>query len=367
LALNVATNALRFRVIYTLLIRPLSGLVFTPYQRAQFLGSTTVHEQYSDGEEAWTSDLEGKRFRKDAGGRIQLLDDRHYVWRQYLPGDDHITESRATEEQVAEINRRNLTKTALVELSPVPKGYKKTVARKQEKEIVDSRELLRFDLFRINALDQQVLDHQLWVDPETELPLRSRRWITSPVAGSNERSFVDGTFEFPESGPASIYELGVPGGLKIVRVGNPANPVALSPDVDEVLVGIKKAMASFPERFRLLVWPLVDEESPNSWSLGVDRIYWNGSPKRTERKGMFSPGLVDWSGVRIRQERFHLHGDQPKYVPLGNYAVPESALSFPKTVAEVETWVQDRTPDSFDVSDDTNTFSAIYGHAKNFR
>ena len=322
-----------------------------------------VHEKYSDGEETWTSKTEGKRFSKEAGGRIQLFDEQHFVWMQYLPGEDHITESRATKEQLAEISRRNLTNAVLAKLSPVPKGYKLLVESKRETENVDGREVLRFDLFRINALDQRVLECQLWVDSGTKLPMRSRRWIASTVEGSTEQTFVEGTFGFAEKGPASIYEIGVPAGLKIVRAFESDERVAVSPDVDEVLNGIKKAMAAFPERFRLLAWPIVDEESPNSWHEGVDRIFWDGNPKRVERKGLLSHGLIDWSGVCIRQERFHLfnQGDQPNYIPFGGIVVPEFVASFPQTAPEVEKWLQDRNCESPCVSDGTKAF-AIEGH-----
>lgn len=351
-------------VVAVLLLIVFVSTIFTGISLADVFENVSnqpwAHEKYDDGEETWTSESTGKRFCKDANGRIQLFDDRNFVWMQYVPGDGHVTESRATDEQIAEIKQRKLTKTAIQALSPVPDGYKPLYENKKEKETVDGKELLRFDLFRINAFDQRVLEQQLWVDPDTNLPVRSRRYVDSSDSGSTERSSVAGTFDFPKAGPASIYELGIPAGLKIVRVGERTSPATLPANVDEVLIGIRKGIADFPARFRLLIWPIIDEEFPDSWMPGVDDIWWNGNPKRIEPKGLFSPGLIDWSGVKIRQERFQLYRleDAVKYVPLGKSLVPESVLSFPQSVEEVENWIQQRTSDGPSVSDGINAFDS---------
>ena len=102
-----------------------------------------IHEKFDDGAESWTCRSLGKRFTKDANGRIQLFDDVNYLWMQYWPGDDHIRESRPTSKQIEEIKRRNLSRDDLRELRRKPVATQPSYERKQEKETVDGRELLR--------------------------------------------------------------------------------------------------------------------------------------------------------------------------------------------------------------------------------
>ncbi|MAD81098.1 MAG: hypothetical protein CMJ50_09690 [Planctomycetaceae bacterium] len=315
-----------------------------------------IHEKSDDGEESWTCRSLGKRFAKDANGRIQLFDETNYIWMQYLPGDDHIMESRATKKQIEEIKRRNLTRDDLRELRPKPAAYQPLYEREQERKTVDGRELLRFDTFIVDALERRSLHRQLWIDPRTQLPVKSRRWIESQRNGAIERQFVDGVYDFPTTGPASIYEIGVPEGLKIVRVGPPDSDAPLPKDVERILVETRAAQARFPARFRLLVWPNLDDEATSSWSEGVDRIYWNGNPTRTERKNLLTPGLVDWSGVKIRQQRF-LGEEGERLVMHGGRLLPESVLSLPKEPPELETWLIGRSSSALRVSDGTRQYT----------
>ncbi len=309
-----------------------------------------IHVKFSDGEESWTCQSQGKRFLKNANGRIQLFDDVNHLWMQYVPGDDHITESRPSQKQLEEFKRRKRT-PGVPESRPEPAGHKMPYER--EKETVGGRELLRFDTYYTDALDRRRLDHQIWVDPKTQLQVRSRRWGESRENGETEGRFVEGVYDFPETGPASIYELGVPDGLKIVSTGPQDTDLPLSNDMELILAETRKAQARFPDRFRLLAWPILDDESP--YFGGISRIYWNGNPKRTEPKNMFTPGLVDWSGVKIRQERFTGVEGEPM-VRRGKIVLPESMLSMPDTPAELDSWLHGHAQATLDVSDGTRQY-----------
>eukprot|EP00475_Leptophrys_vorax_P021949 TRINITY_DN2982_c0_g1_i7.p1 TRINITY_DN2982_c0_g1~~TRINITY_DN2982_c0_g1_i7.p1 ORF type:complete len:499 (-),score=20.45 TRINITY_DN2982_c0_g1_i7:52-1548(-) len=304
-----------------------------------------IHEKFDDGNETWTCNKERIRFMKDETGGVKFMDDKEFLFVQYWAGDDHITETRPSPEQLEQLKN---SKPVVARQSTdgkedsVGAGGDDTGPMKAVKDIVDGQEMLRFEAFHTDALGQRHLTYQLWVDQKSQLPVRSRRWIKSTDAGVVSQRALDGTFDFPKTGPVDIYEIGVPRGLKIVQ-GNQLPPrQKLSPKLVEIFEGAKKAWARFPARFRLLNWPYVDDEAP-SWNWQIERVYWNGNPQWADKPGIFSD-FADWSDVRMHQETFWLGLDLK----------PNRDM---KTAIQAETLLLGRKPHHFSTFDGVNSYS----------
>jgi hypothetical protein len=79
-------------------------------------------------------------------------------------------------------------------------------------DTIDGRAVLRFDTYDLGPAGLRALAQQVWADPETRLALRIRKY-RGPDRGNKA---VTGDFSFPESGPASIQDLGAPERLPVV-------------------------------------------------------------------------------------------------------------------------------------------------------
>lgn len=304
--------------------------------------------KYEDGEEYWVALRDGRRYLKDPDGRVQ-----HFapgVWQQYLPAggpvdlpaSGRITESRATAEQMSKLPKwtpQSAWQFLMGQIEGIEKARKdRDHPYRVEKavETVDGQELVRFNIIHTNALDEDELHSQIWADPKTQLPVRSRK-VRSRSDGSRGQ-FVAGSYSFPATGPKDIYDLGVPSDAKILRTyyGVGAREVADRPDVGKLLAEAEKSRDEFPGQYRIVMWPAdftgntIDE---------IDVMYWNGRPaqKRTGKRS-----FRDWTGVKVRQARYGSG--------FGN-------LRFPADVDQVLDWVAEQMPLSLYVSDGKRTFT----------
>jgi hypothetical protein len=105
---------------------------------------------------------------------------------------------------------------------------------------IDGKPVVRFDTYSVGPLDLRVLIEQVWADPETRLPIRIRQY-------SSPEEFTTGDFSFPETGPSSIYELGVSRELPVVHDAGVIEPEALA-----IINSAKKALQNLPKNMRII-------------------------------------------------------------------------------------------------------------------
>jgi len=108
---------------------------------------------------------------------------------------------------------------------------------------INGREVVRFDTYDVGPAGLRVLAQQVWADPETRLPVRIRKYL-GPDQGDNCKT---GDFSFPESGPASIHDLGAPEGLPTV-----VNWGIIEPQAKAIVEAAKEALRQFPRNVRIV-------------------------------------------------------------------------------------------------------------------
>jgi len=108
---------------------------------------------------------------------------------------------------------------------------------------IDGSQVVRFDTYSVGPLGLRALAQQVWADPETRLPVRIRIY-SGP---ESENKFGTGDFSFPETGPSSIYDLGVPQGLKAVT-----NWGIIEPAAKVIVDAAKEAQRQFPRKLRIV-------------------------------------------------------------------------------------------------------------------
>jgi hypothetical protein len=107
----------------------------------------------------------------------------------------------------------------------------------------------RFDSYGTDGLDNRFLYSQLWADPRTHLPLRVRTRLQLAYRETTGKEWSTGDYDFPASGPADLYALGVPRGTPIVKEVTNA-PKTVQP----VLDAINRAHDGFLKNYRAVVW-----------------------------------------------------------------------------------------------------------------
>jgi hypothetical protein len=138
------------------------------------------------------------------------------------------------------------------------------------------------------------------------------------------REFITGTFDFPETGPASIYDLGVPRDLPVVKRSDSDKVAVLA--VVSTLEAAKAALNRFPARYRAVVWD-------NNRESEVE-IVWR-------------------DGRKIHHNHyFNLPADRH----------PEHHLALPATVQDVLRWAGTQTPISTYMLDGEREYTRHYAH-----
>lgn len=191
-------------------------------------------------------------------------------------------------------------------------------------ENVGGRRLVRFDRYHTDALGQRLLVEQLWADPQTRLPVKVRERLQLAYREQQDREYIEGTYTFPDDGPQSIYDLGVPREYQAVRAVEGEQPA----DVMRLLEDARAATDRFPEHYRAIVW----SSRSSSW---VDIMYFSGRPTiRTFRSGQ---SISDYAGTMVRIERRFPDEGHPLPVP----ATAEGILSWAATEMPVELHLSD--------------------------
>jgi hypothetical protein len=266
-----------------------------------------AHIKYDNGREQWTDLVDGRNFFKDHDGRAVYTepDGLRLGWMPEIPG--HISKNKWFVGERPPRERRGGTPWDQF-VEPYAQAAAKDVAKpsiERHDDVLDGRGVIRFDLFHTDALDRRLLVRQVWADPKTRLPVQEREVLQLAEREEQKRDAIVGKYDFPTTGPSSIYDLGVPQGLAIIDAK--AKP---TDDVAKILEAAQAARDRFPKTYRLLVW------TPNDEMGAVDAIYRDGERFAQTRYFVNDlPGLpsfprnataeqvLSWLGTRIPVEQ----------------------------------------------------------------
>jgi hypothetical protein len=232
-----------------------AGVAFADV-RAAFLDKSWVHLQYDNGTESWYNMKTGDHCHKQLyswGDSFVYINQKDNL-RQRYERSQPIMEDRPT------IYKDNIIppyepKTVWDRIvGPWEKTAKTGGSEywdvKIETDMLDSRNVVRFDIYYIDALDRKILTKQIWADPLTKLPIQIKEKLTTQERKDQNREYITGIFSFPETGPLSIYDLGVPKDLPIVKE---YDKVA-NPSIVEIIKTAKQYYEHFPKRCRAVIW-----------------------------------------------------------------------------------------------------------------
>ncbi|UCD28584.1 MAG: hypothetical protein JSV03_16130, partial [Planctomycetota bacterium] len=236
--------------------------------QAAFIAKPWVHLKYDNGREQWISLQDGKTYFISEGGRKVFVDRALNIRQIYDPTrgrGSYISEDRPVryKDNIVPPWRPQSAWESVVGMSEYGEWHI---------EQIDGRQLVRFDRYHIDALGRRLVVQEVWADPNTRLPVRIRERLPLALREEQGGEFITGEFDFPQTGPLSIFDLGVPHDLPIVRWDDnvPTSSVA------EVLEAGKKAKEQFPVRYRAVVWQ-------NKGSHEVDVVWRNGDKIRHAR------------------------------------------------------------------------------------
>jgi len=294
--------------------------------RDAFLAQPWVHLKYDNGTEQWYDLQNGRRYYKNwiRDGGCLFIDKVLNIRQSYVPEyGQHISEDRPAvyhdgvippwEPKTAwETIVEHWEKTA----ETGTKGHSEV---KRITEQVDGKQLIRFDRYYNDAVGRRLLVKQIWADPETRLPVKVWERLQLAFREQQKREFITGEFDFPESGPASIYDLGVPRDLPIVKNYDKIPDAS----VVEVLDAGKAALERFPSRYHAVRWDNYDEGA------GIDVVWRNGQKVHNNHY-------------------FNLQAGAP---------YPEHHLDLPANAEEVLSWVETQPPVSTYMFDGEKQYS----------
>lgn len=220
-----------------------------------FLAQLWVHVEYDNGRERWHNLQEGKTYFKNEDGTCWVNDPISNISHRYLPGEDHIIKIvRTIDSKVPPWQSRTSWEQVVGYLEKAAEGKRLGPYHEVEKhaDTLDGQELIRFDVYFIDAFGQRIRTRQVWADPATRLPVRIRKKLTASEQREQKREYITGDFDFPQTGPATIYDLGLPAHLKIVD--NREREDSTSLEAGKVIQVGGEASKNFPSQYRAIIW-----------------------------------------------------------------------------------------------------------------
>jgi len=226
---------------------PIENVTWADVEQA-FSSQSWVHIKYDNGRERWDNLHEGKAYFKNEIGTFVVIDYALNVRHDFVYGEDHITAYTLSEDGKA--RPWPLTAWELI-VGPLEKADGKQLGKYHEAEkhadTLDDRQLIRFDIYFFDALGQRILIREVWADPTTHLPFRIREKLSAGDQRGQKREYITGDFDFPKTGPDTIYDLGVPANLKIVN--HDEYEATTSIEARKVIQAGKEASENFPSHY----------------------------------------------------------------------------------------------------------------------
>ncbi len=270
-----------------------------------------VHAKTDTGRESWANLDDGREFRKN-GKEVSLLHTEAHDLFTYK-GDGSIVKTKARwYANIVDKAGRHIPPSAFGVNGPDDMDRPRRTPDEQRKtdpafsdyalETIDGHPYFRVDQYLRDALGEARLDNQTWYDRVTRRPVRSRERLQVAFQHQYNREFETTLYDYPDTGPADLAALGVPGETPIVdrEAKEPSWQWAdLPPEVRNALSAQAAAVRRFPRDFRAL-------------TAGYDNIleleYWSAPRK-----------FVDlWCEAKTGDSRFNLDEDQPRHFRADN-------------------------------------------------
>ena len=294
--------------------------------RDAFLQQHWVHVKYDNGEETWSNLQTGDYYAKQWDGRCVAVDRARNLRQIYEPRySQQISEDRPFHKDavIPPWEPKTAWDSAVGHWEQMAeRGKTGDWEVERHADQTHGEASIRFDCYLNDAAGRRLLIRQIWADPQTRLPLTIRERLQLAEREEQKRESITGTFDFPETGPASIYDLGVARDLPISKSYDKVPGLV----VQEVLAGAKAALERFPSRYRVVVWDNTRESE-------IDVIWRDGKKLRSDRY-------------------FNLPSDHN----------PAYHLKLPAGVQDVLKWTQTQPPVSTCMLDGTREYTRGYTH-----
>lgn len=296
--------------------------------RDAFLAQQWVHVRYDNGRETWSNLLTGDHYLKDWNGQCWAEDRTRNIRQIYDPAlGRHISEGRTVRDPNVILppwKPRAAWESVVGPWEAMAEhGGRGDWEVERHLDQMDGAELARFDCYFRDAAGRRLLIRQIWAEPQTRLPVTIWERLQLAERERQSRESIIGAFDFPETGPASIHDLGVPRDLPVVKSCDKAVALAAVQAFDAA----KAALARFPTRYRAVVW----EDSNESSEV---EIVWR-------------------DGKRIRHDH---------YFTFPTDLHPQHHLDVPATAEEVLDWTKTQPPISTYLFDGAREYTRHYLH-----
>ncbi|UCE50408.1 MAG: hypothetical protein JSW47_09625, partial [Phycisphaerales bacterium] len=229
------------------------GIVFAEVRQA-FLAESWVHLQYDNDTESWYNLKTGDHCHKQLypwGVSFVYIDRTDGLIQRYTPArSQHIREDRPTRYKdniIPPYEPETAWERIVEQIAEQPGKYHQV---QTQTDTLDGKTVIRFDIYYIDAIKKRLLTKQLWADTQTKLPIKIRKKLTSQERKDQNREYIEGVFSFPETGPSSIYDLGVPRDLPVAK----SYDQAADPVIKEIFETAKQYYENFPKRCRAVTW-----------------------------------------------------------------------------------------------------------------
>jgi len=282
-----------------------AGVAWADVQKA-FLAQSLVHLKYDNGAERWYDLQTGHHYYRDWDGRCVFVD-RALNIRQvyYALRGERISEDRPTiyKDGVIPPWDPKTAWEAIVEhweeIAENERSGHWEVERNMER--IDGKRLVRFDCYYDDAIGRRLLIKEIWADPETRLPVKVRERLSFADREEQKREFITGEFGFPETGPSSIYDLGVSRDLPIIKH---YDKVAL-PSIIEVVEAGKANLENFPQQYRAITWPADGDSTIEVVYRDGEKIHHNhyfnlvGEPDYCLKQPASAEDVKEWAQTQV--------------------------------------------------------------------
>ena len=276
--------------------------------RAAVAEQSWVHLKYDNGRERWISLRDGRRFYQHENRYVDYFDYDRGVRRIYRGVDFRkIYESHIEPEE----KPTDAWDAALGWYERSVGKPKNAYEVEKHTETVNGQRLIRFDTYYTDVQGRRLLSGQTWANPDTRLPVWERHRLQRHEREEQNREWITGTYNFPETGPTSLYDLGVPRDAEIVR----RKKIPLTPEVQAIVEAARLAREQFPTNYRTIIWPAGKSGSVN---------------------------VVYRDGEKIRRKQYNImsaHDPQYKHAYLPLPASAEQVLQWVQTQEPVNQWL----------------------------
>ncbi len=289
-----------------------------------FLEQSWVHVEYDNGEEQWYNLIKGDYFAKQlypSGYSYVYINRTENLRQRYTP-----ERGQYISEDIPVIYKDNIIppykpQTAWEQIVGrlqriAEQGSNENIDVEINYDTLDEKTVIRFDSYTIDALDQKLLTKRIWANPLTMLPIKIWKKLSLAEREEQNRTNIAGIFTFPEKGPLSIYDLGVPIALPLIKYdGN-----VVDTNIEKVIKIAKQYYEDFPKQCRAVIWE-------NNRESEIEVIW------RNDEKIRFNHYF------NLREEQY-----------------PQYHLNLPATIDEVLTWIKTQQPVSIYIDDEKKSY-----------